>query len=160
MAEETTQVQDEATQEEVIDWEAKYKEMRQHSRDWEAKARANQSAAEELEKLKAEQMTEQEKAIARAEAAESKLAQLEAEKAHAAAARKIADASGVPLSLLEFCTDEAAMEQFAAAYKDSQPETTVHAAARADGSRTIRNDGEKRTAKEAFMQFAAEQLNH
>jgi len=51
------------------DWEAKYRETLAHSREWEKRAKANTSAAEELEKLKAANMTEQEKAVAAAEKA-------------------------------------------------------------------------------------------
>ncbi len=51
------------------DWEAKYKETLAHSREWEKRAKANSTAAEELEKLKNAQMTEQEKAVAAAEKA-------------------------------------------------------------------------------------------
>lgn len=135
------------------DWKAE-------ARKWEERAKKSLAAEEELAKLKQAQMTEQEKAIARAEEAETKLAQLEAEKARADAARRISGESGVPLSLLEFCTDEAAMEKFAALYKESQPQPEpIHAAARADGSRIVRNSGEQVSSKEAFMRFAAEQFN-
>ncbi|MGW4850153.1 hypothetical protein ACWEPZ_02830 [Streptomyces sp. NPDC004288] len=51
------------------DWEAKYREAVGHSRDWEKRAKDNKGAAEELAKLKAESMTEQEKAVAAAEKA-------------------------------------------------------------------------------------------
>lgn len=51
------------------DWEAKYHETLAHSREWEKRAKANTSAAEELEKLKAANMSEQEKAVAAAEKA-------------------------------------------------------------------------------------------
>lgn len=128
------------------DWKAE-------ARKWEERAKKSLAAEEELAKLKQAQMTEQEKAIARAEEAETKLAQLEAEKARADAARRISDESGVPLSLLEFCTDEAAMEKFAALYKESQPQPEpVHAAARADGSRIIRGNEHKPTTREQFAQ--------
>ncbi|MEV6105707.1 hypothetical protein AB0M28_13465 [Streptomyces sp. NPDC051940] len=51
------------------DWEAKYREAMGHSREWEKRAKANSGAAEELEKLKQQNMTEQEKAVAAAEKA-------------------------------------------------------------------------------------------
>jgi hypothetical protein len=51
------------------DWEAKYREAIGHSREWEKRAKANSGATEELEKLKAANMTEQEKAVAAAEKA-------------------------------------------------------------------------------------------
>ncbi|MEU6168085.1 hypothetical protein [Streptomyces tanashiensis] len=51
------------------DWEAKFREAVGHSRDWEKRAKENKGAADELAKLKAESMTEQEKAVAAAEKA-------------------------------------------------------------------------------------------
>ncbi|MGW6455515.1 hypothetical protein ACWF94_06225 [Streptomyces sp. NPDC055078] len=51
------------------DWEAKYREAMGHSREWEKRAKTNSDAAGELEKLKADQMSEQEKAVAAAEKA-------------------------------------------------------------------------------------------
>ncbi|GAQ52069.1 hypothetical protein [Streptomyces acidiscabies] len=54
---------------EATDWEAKYREAVGHSREWEKRAKTNSGAAEELEKLKAASMTEQEKAVAQAEKA-------------------------------------------------------------------------------------------
>ncbi|WP_416975653.1 hypothetical protein [Streptomyces sp. 4F14] len=54
---------------EAADWEAKYREAVGHSREWEKRAKANSSAAEELEKLKAANLTDQEKAVAAAEKA-------------------------------------------------------------------------------------------
>ena len=77
------------------DWQAKYEAMRAHSREWEAKAKANKAAADELEQIKAAQMTEQEKLTARAEAAEAKLAELEARQAHDEAAKQIAKAEWI-----------------------------------------------------------------
>ena len=44
--------------------------MKTHSREWERKAKENQGAADELEKLKAENLSELEKAQQRAKAAE------------------------------------------------------------------------------------------
>lgn len=61
---------------EAIDWEAKYKETLGHSREWEKRAKENKSAAEkgaeaaaELEKIRQQNMSEQEKAVAEAEKA-------------------------------------------------------------------------------------------
>ena len=85
MAEELQEVEAQEVEAEQAetDWKAKYESMREHMRDWEKKAKANQSAADELEQLKAAQMTEQEKAIARAEQAEAELATYASEKAEA-----------------------------------------------------------------------------
>lgn len=147
MADETTTAQEVEAQESETDWKAKYDEMRNHMRDWEKKAKANQSAADELEKLKAEQMTEQEKAKARAEAAEKELAALKAEAQRIADAREIAQSQGIPANLLEFCADKEAMERFANEYKASQP--AIPAAAATTGAR-ISSDGKKPTNGEIF----------
>lgn len=41
------------------DYKALYEQAKSHSREWERKAKANKVAADELEKLKASQMTDQ-----------------------------------------------------------------------------------------------------
>lgn len=149
MAEETTAAETQQAEQatETVDWQAKYEAMRQHARDWEKQAKANKGAAEELEKLKAEQMTEQEKAVARAEKAEAELAQIQAEQQRAADAAKVARDAGVPVELLEFLPDKETMERFAKKYAETLPD--VHAAAGTSGSRVIR-EGRKQTASEAF----------
>ena len=153
MADETqAQSADEQAQQvdEPTDWQAKYEAMREHMRDWEKKAKANQSAADELEKLKSEQMTEQEKAIARAEAAESELNALKAEKAKNDAARRLSNETGVPFEMLMFCADEEAMAEFAKTYaKESHVSSAPKAA---NGSRIIRGNEQKPTTREQFAQ--------
>lgn len=52
----------------ATDWEAKYKEAVGHSREWEKRAKENNKAAAERDALKAASMSEQEKAVAEAEA--------------------------------------------------------------------------------------------
>lgn len=88
------------------DWEAKYRDAISHSREWEKRAKANASAAEELEKLKAEKLTETERATARAEKAEKELAALK----HGAEVTswKVAAAkeTGVPVDLLRGDTED------------------------------------------------------
>lgn len=154
-AQETTDQADQQA-EEATDWQAKYEEMRKHSREWEKQAKANKGAADELEKLKAAQMTEQEKALARAEKAEQQLAQLQAEQQRAADAAEVAKATGVPLPLLEYIHDRDTMERFASTYAQTLPE--VHAAGRAVSSATDRSDG-KPTNAAAFEQFMRGKLN-
>ena len=148
MADETTTAQEVEAQESETDWKAKYDEMRNHMRDWEKKAKANQSAADELEKLKAAQMSEQEKANARAEAAEAELAQLKAEKAKVDAATRLASETGVPFEMLMFCQDEEAMNDFAKTYAK---ETHVASAPTAlAGARIIRGGEKKASARDQF----------
>ena len=130
------------------DWKAKYEAMREHSREWEQRAKANKAAADELQEIKAAQMSEQEKLTARAEAAEKKLAELEALQAHEKAAKEIANETGVPVELLEFCTRETAMKNFAKQYGEQKPPVAPSAAA----ARIVRNE-EKRTNADLFADF-------
>ena len=152
MAEEAqaTEAQEQTEQTtEAVDWQAKYEEMRRHSRDWEKQAKANKSAADELEKLKAAQMSEQEKAVARAEKAEAKLAKMEAEAQRAQDAQEVAAEKAVPLQLLEFLPDRETMERFASVYAQTLPET--HAAASTSGTRIVAGERKPSTRD----QFAA-----
>jgi len=151
MAEESN-VQEVAEGTEGTDWKAKYEEMRGHMRDWEKKAKANQGAADELEKLKAAQMTEQEKERERADNAERELAELKAEKARTEAALRITKETGVPLDLLMFCSDEEAMTDFAAKYT---ADSRIPSAPSATGvSRIIKGDGEKPNSAAVFADVA------
>lgn len=155
-AEEAAENQAEDAAQTETDWQAKYEAMRQHSRDWEKKAKENAAAASELEALKQANLTEQEKANARAEKAESELAALKAEAQRKEDARAIADETGVPLELLEYCADKDAMEQFVRVYQAKQP--TVHAAAPAVGSRVHRGDGKPVTTAQQFADAIEGQL--
>lgn len=136
------------------DWQAKYESMREHMRDWEKKAKANQSAADELERLKAEQMTEQEKLEKRAVDAESELAQLKAESERYEAARKVASETGVPFDLLMYCSDAESMAEFAGKYKSEQP--AIHTAARTSGTRIHMGEGDKRNNAQVFADVVAD----
>lgn len=100
-AEERSEMAEEANENqaaggEETDWQAKYEAMKSHAREWEKKAKENQGAASELEKLKEEQLSEIEKAQNRAKEAESKLSEYEADKARAEAVAKVADEAKVP----------------------------------------------------------------
>ena len=75
------------------DWKAE-------ARKWENLAKKGKAAEEELAKLKEAQMTEQEKANARAEKAEAELAAIKAENERLTAAREYSASQGVPLELL------------------------------------------------------------
>lgn len=99
MADENT-VEQEATTTQETDWKAKYESMREHSRGWEKKAKANQSAADELEKLKADSQTEQQKAMARAERAEAELKKLKDEAERARMVAEVSSSQGVPADLV------------------------------------------------------------
>ena len=130
------------------DWKAE-------ARKWENLAKKGKAAEEELAKLKEAQMTEQEKANARAEKAEQELASIKAENERMLAAREWSSKEGVPLELLEFCKADD-MEAFCKAFKASQMQ--VHAAAPAAFSRVVREGG-KTDPKAAFAAFAEQAFN-
>lgn len=154
MAEEPKTVEAQEPTAEPTDWQAKYEAMRAHSREWEKQAKANKAAADELEQLKAAQMTEQEREKARADAAEAELEKLKAEQARTDAARRIAGEKGVPLDLLMYCTDEEAMAAFADRYA---AETHVGSAPAAlAGKRIVRGNDKPADNGELFAEFASQ----
>lgn len=157
MAETTAAAQDPEKQAvDDTDWRAKYEDMRAHSREWEKRAQANQKAADELEKLREAQMTEQERERARADAAEAEVAKLKAEQARGEAAQRISAEKGVPLELLMFCADEEAMAEFAKAYeRDSHVRSAPSALA---GSRIVRGNDKPRDNGAIFAEFAEQFL--
>lgn len=85
---------------EPIDWEAKYNELKKHSREWERKAKANKDAADELQTLKESQMSEAEKLQKQLSEANARADALQAEKDKAQWVSDAADATGVPVDLL------------------------------------------------------------
>lgn len=107
--------------EKPVDWEAKYRDAMEHSRGWERKAKANKGAAEELEKLKASQMSDLERAQKEADDARAKLAELEAQLERAEAVSRVAASTGVPRELLECdLSTEDGMAEFAKLYAANQ----------------------------------------
>lgn len=135
MADENTQEvaqteEPQGSEEKATDWKAE-------ARKWEARAKKSAAAEAELTALKQSQMTEQEKANARAEKAEQELAELKAAAEKAQAAREISQSEGVPVELLEFCSDVEAMQRFAKVYNANK--LPIHAAASANGSKIVRD---------------------
>lgn len=120
--------------------ETKQTDWKAEARKWEQRAKKSEQAANELEILKAAQMTEQEKAEARAVKAESELAQLKAQQAHYSDARELAKEYGVPFELLECCADRDAMVKAVTLLK-SNPQT-VHAASQSNNTRIVKGGGE------------------
>lgn len=155
MAEETTTTEEtmekpseqteEKPQGDTTDW-------KHEARKWEALAKKGKAAEEELEQLKQAQMTEQEKANARAEKAEAELAGMKAEAARLEAARKLAEETSVPVELLEFCADEAAMADFARIYNAKQ--VPVHSAPTARASKIVSGGEAKVSNGELFAETA------
>lgn len=99
------------------DWEAEYRKAVEQSRKWEARAKANSTAAKELEELKQSTMTDAEKladAEKRAETAEAELQALRDEAQRRVDADEASAATGVPAALLTADTStKEGMEAFA-----------------------------------------------
>lgn len=157
MAEEQVQeqVQDEPQAE--PQGEAQEPDWKALARKWEARAKKNDKAQAELEALKQAQMTEQEKAIARAEAAEKELAEMKAEKQHLADIKDVAKETGVPAELLMYCKDREAMEAFAAEYSKNQ--VPIHSAPTVVSSRLVSGNGPQKTNGDLFADFVEKTFN-
>ena len=96
-------------QEPTTDWEAKYHEMKAHSRKWEDRAKKNEAAAKELDEIRQSQMSEAEKAAeAVKRAAEAEAAKEAAEKKleRMSLVQKVASKHKVPSALLKGDTEE------------------------------------------------------
>lgn len=124
------------------DWKAE-------ARKWEKRARDNQLAADELEKLasltelKESHATELKKAQAEAEKATAELEALKAEKAITSRALELGESSGIPVSMLMHCASVEAMDEFAkewAAYHENAPQA-VHSAPMAKPQRLVKESG-------------------
>lgn len=74
---ETTDTSAETTTTETVDWEKKYKEMQQHSREWEKRAKAAEPAAKKLSEIEEANKSELEKAQAALAAAEKRAQETE-----------------------------------------------------------------------------------
>jgi hypothetical protein len=88
-----------APAQEPTDWTAE-------ARKWEARAKENKTAADELAALKAAQMTEAEKAAARTAELEAKVKGFETKEQVAAWKKQVADTTGVPAAALAGSTLE------------------------------------------------------
>lgn len=124
------------------DWKAE-------ARKWEARAKENSKAAEELQALKAAQMTEAEKAAAHLAEVEGELAALKADAQRRADAAEVAKATGVPASLLEYCATREAMEAFASEYGSAGKPAGAPAAEKS----RIPRDGAKPTPADDFTAY-------
>lgn len=83
-----------------VDWEAKYNELKKHSREWEKLAKQRKGAADELAALKESQMSESEKLQKQLADATARADALQAEKDRTAWVNEAAKATGVPADLL------------------------------------------------------------
>lgn len=132
-----------------VDWEAKYREMRAHSREWEKKANENKSAAEELRKLREEQMTAEQKAAARAEELQRELDVYKRAEQRRSWSSAVSKETGVPSDVLELISADSEEElreraEEVSRYFAKAPERQV---VPGDGFRP-RDDGRGETANE------------
>ena len=130
---------------EPVDWEAKYNAMREHSRGWEKRAKENEAAAEELEQLKASQMSDEEK-----RAKEMDDLRAENERYRTAEQRRgwvasVSKETGVPADVLEMfeCSDEDDLKSKAEAVADRFRKQTVPVVP-GDGIKSDNRGGGKR----------------
>lgn len=154
MADENVTTQQEPTQEpqgtEPEDWEAKFKELQAHARKWEERAKSNKEKADKWDAYEQEGMSEAEKLAKRAESAEAELAKFKADAQRRSDAAEVAEATGVPASLLMHCADREDMESFA---KEYAAETKVPAAPSAPDSRVIRGGEAAMTNRDRFASY-------
>lgn len=94
-----------------LDYKALYEETLRHSREWERKAKGNKQAADELAELKRSQMSEADRVRADLDAANAKLAAMEAQRSREAWAAKAARETGLDPAVLAYVSadDEADM---------------------------------------------------
>lgn len=146
---------------ETTDWEAKYNEMKQHSREWERKAKANKEAADELAALKESQMSEQERLQKQLDEATARANALQVEKDRRQWVDDAATETGVPAEILSLiaANDRDDLMSKAAGLKDrlavkGQPTVPV---VLGDGKRAdIKETG---SAKDDFAQFMKTAFN-
>ena len=83
-----------------VDWEAKYNELKKHSREWEKLAKQRKGAADELAALKESQMSESEKLQKQLVYATARADALQAEKDRAEWVNEVSKSTGVPADVL------------------------------------------------------------
>lgn len=141
------------------DWKAEFErvtaeleEARKQSRKWEERSKGNADKAKRYDELAAQSMTDAERIDAetkRADEAERKLAEYEAEAQRAKDAAEVSEKFGVPASLLTE-TERKAMElqaQAIKAFAEGQPASQVF---KADGSKP---GASPNTPQQAFHEF-------
>lgn len=89
------------------DYQAKYEELLKHSREWERKAKANKAAADELDQLKASQMSEDEKRAQEIAALKAENERYKLTEQKRAWAEQVSKDTGVPAEVLGLfeCSD-------------------------------------------------------
>lgn len=156
-------VDDQATEESAATTEAKQTDeakstdWKAEARKWEARAKENAKAAEELQRIKDSQLTEAERLQKRAEVAEARVLQLESEAELASLALTISEETGAPLKLLKTCTDEGVMREMAREW--AAQAQTVHAGTTAAVTKLVKPTAAKQSAASAIADYFIERFN-
>lgn len=88
------------------DYKALYEQAVKHSREWERKAKNNKQAADELDSIKRSQMSEADLVRADLDAANAKIAAMEAQRERAGWEARAARETGLDPAVLEFVAAE------------------------------------------------------
>lgn len=144
-----------------IDWEAKYNELKKHSREWEKLAKQRKGAADELAALKESQMSESEKLQKQLADATARADALQAEKDRSEWVAEVSKATGVPADLLSLisASDRDDLMSKAEGLKDrySTQNTATVPVVLGDGKHAeIKQTG---SAKDDFAQFMKNAFN-
>lgn len=142
-----------------VDWEAKYNELKKHSREWEKLAKQRKGAADELAALKESQMSEAEKLQKQLADATARADALQAEKDRTAWVNEAAEATGVPADLLSLisASDRDDLMSKAEGLKDryAAPNTATVPVVLGDGKHAdIKETGSAKDDFSRFMQTA------
>lgn len=144
-----------------VDWEAKYNELKKHSREWEKLAKQRKGAADELAALKESQMSESEKLQKQLADATARADALQAEKDRTEWVAEVSKATGVPADILSLisASDRDDLMSKAEGLKDrySTKNTATVPVVLGDGKHAdIKETG---SAKEDFSRFMKTAFN-
>jgi hypothetical protein len=140
---------------ESSDWKARFDKLQADSRKWEERAKANATAARELDQLKKSQMTEQEKAVKEAEERGKSAATAAAAARLARAEFRAAAAGRVSKDTLDGFLDYADLAKFVG--DDGEPDTKAieNVVKRLGGSQKTDFDGGARTSADRGTDMSA-----
>lgn len=144
-----------------VDWEAKYNELKKHSREWEKLAKQRKGAADELAALKESQMSESEKLQKQLADATARADALQAEKDRTEWVNEVSKATGVPADILSLisASDRDDLMSKAEVLKDrysTQNTATVPVVLGEGKHADIKKTG---SAKDDFAQFMKNAFN-
>ena len=147
--------------EQTVDWEAKYNELKKHSREWEKLAKQRKGAADELAALKESQMSESEKLQKQLADATARADALQAEKDRTEWVNEVSKSTGVPADVLSLisASDRDDLMGKAEGLKDrfSTPNTATVPVVLGDGKHAdIKETG---SAKDDFSHFMKTAFN-